>query len=287
MAGYDDICYRLLEGKKRRQAGTALHHDTAELASTYDKVSVHQFEHGKQLISALNIAIGECVLDIGAGTGRLAAHAAEIVGPSGWVVAMDPLPLRVEIAQSKAGNNFEACVGRAEDLSEFPDESFTVVYLNSVFHWVEDKSRALAEIFRVLTPEGRLGLTYPDPTRPHEAFQFIRRAFAEAGANYNRRIARIDHLTEYALERLVTGAGFEAYKSEMRTFVNMYPDVATLIADFESAFFGNFLVNSSKLFRARVQDALDRLLDVKRLDDQRIRLERYLIFATARKPQAL
>jgi hypothetical protein len=58
MAGYDDICYRLLEGKKRRRAGTALHHDTAELASTYDKVSIHQFEHGKQLISAL-IAIGE------------------------------------------------------------------------------------------------------------------------------------------------------------------------------------------------------------------------------------
>jgi hypothetical protein len=63
MAGYDDIGYRRLEGKKRRQAGTALHHDTAELASTYDKVSVHQFEHGKQLISALNIASGECVLD--------------------------------------------------------------------------------------------------------------------------------------------------------------------------------------------------------------------------------
>jgi ubiquinone/menaquinone biosynthesis C-methylase UbiE len=197
MAEYDDFDHRRVEGKRRRQAGTVLHQDTAELASTYDKSSVHHFEHGKQLISDLNIARGECVLDIGAGTGRLAAHVAEIVGPSGWVVAMDPLPLRVEIAQSKAGNNFEACVGRAEDLSEFPDESFTVVYLNSVFHWVEDKSRALAEIFRVLTPEGRLGLTYPDPTRPHEAFQFIRRAFAEAGANYNRRIARIDHMKPF------------------------------------------------------------------------------------------
>ena len=43
----------LLERKKREQPGLALHHDTAELASTYDKVSVHHlFEHGKQLISA-------------------------------------------------------------------------------------------------------------------------------------------------------------------------------------------------------------------------------------------
>ena len=70
MGEYDDIDRRLLEGKKPRQAGTALHRDTAELASTYDKTSVHHFEHGKKLISALNVASGECVLDIGAGTGR-------------------------------------------------------------------------------------------------------------------------------------------------------------------------------------------------------------------------
>ena len=247
----------------------------------------HHFEHGKKLISGLNVASGECVLDLGAGTGRLAAHVAEIVGPSGWVVAMDPLPLWVDIAQSKAGENFEACVGRAEDLSEFPDESFNVVYLNSVFHWVEDKSRAITEIFRVLTPEGRLGLSCPDATRPHEAFQFIRRAFNEVGAKRNRPIARLDHLTEYELERLVTGAGFEGYKSELRTFVNTYPDVATLLVSIESAFFGNFLADSSEFFRARLQEALDRLLEVKRLDDQTIQLERYLIFATARKPKAL
>jgi hypothetical protein len=85
----------------------------------------------------------------------------------------------------------------------------------------------------------------------------------------------------------VTGAGFVSYESELRTFVNVYPDVDTLLAETESAFFGNFLnsyVNSSEFFRARVQDALSRLLESKRLDDQRIRLERYLIFATARKP---
>jgi arsenite methyltransferase len=268
-------------------------HDTAELASTYDKTSVHHLEHGKQLISALNIASGETVLDIGAGTGHLAAHVAKIVGPSGYVVGMDPLPLRVEIAQSKAAGNFEACVGRAEDLSQFPDESFDVVYLNSVFHWVEDKPRAIAEIFRVLTPDGRLGLTCPDPTRPHEAFQFIRYALTEAGAKHNRPILGDDRprarlgLTDYELERLVTGAGFVAYESKLWTFVNVYPDVDTLLASIESSSFGNFLVNSSEFFRARVRDALDRLLEPKRLDDESIRLERYLIFATARKPKAV
>src|SRR5438309_1401282 len=91
--------------------GTTLTRDTPELAATYEEVGIRQFEHGKQLVSALNISSGERVLDIGAGTGRLAAYVAKIVGPSGFVVGIDPLPLRIEIAQSKAIGNFEARVG--------------------------------------------------------------------------------------------------------------------------------------------------------------------------------
>lgn len=287
MAEYDDMDRRFPERKKQTLTEIAFRHDTAELASTYDKTSVHQLEHGKQMISALNVASGDCVLDIGAGTGLLAAHAAEIVGPSGFVVAMDPLPLRVEIAQSRAACNVEACIGRAEDLSQFTDESFNVVYLNSVFHWLEDKPRAIAEIFRVLTPDGRIGLTCPDPRRPHEAFRFIRRAMTEVGAEHYRTIARLDLPTDYELERLVTAAGFVTYECDYWTFANVYPDVDTLLASIESASFGNFLANSPEHLRARLRDVLDRSLEPKRLGDGSIQLERYLMFAMARKPLAI
>jgi len=80
--------------------------------------------------SALHIPSGERVLDIGAETGRLATHIEKIVGPSGWVVAIDPLPLRVEIAQSKVAAKFGR-VGRAEDLSEFGDMTFDVCYFSA------------------------------------------------------------------------------------------------------------------------------------------------------------
>jgi SAM-dependent methyltransferase len=262
----------------------ALKHDTPELASTYDKTSVHQFESGKQLIAALNISSGDHILDIGAGTGHLAAYVGKIVGPSGRVVGMDPLPLRVEIAQSKGHRNFEARVGRAEDLSEFADATFDVVYLNSAFHWVEDKPRAIDEMFRVLKSNGRLGLNCPDPTHPHQVFHFVGCALTQAGLELDRFIADLG-LTSHELERLVTAAGFVAYESELRTIVDFYPDVDVLLAWMRSSSFGNFLANASEGDRSRLRDALDRLLEPKRLDSEGIRFERYLIFATARKPK--
>jgi arsenite methyltransferase len=257
--------------------------DTPELAATYDKVSVRQFQHGKELIRALNISSGERVLDVGAGTGRLAAYVGKIVGPSGWVVGIDPLPLRIEIAQSKASGNFEARVGRAEDLSQFADASFDVVYLNSVFHWVEDKPRALAEIFRVLRTDGRLGLNCQDAEHPPETFLFVRRAVTEAGVEVDGAVDDLG-LFGHQLETLVTDAGFVAYEAELRTFVNFYPDVDALLASRASSGFGNFLVNVSEVGRARIRDALDRLLEPRRLAGEGVRLEIYLVFATARKP---
>jgi hypothetical protein len=83
----------------------------------------------------------------------------------------------------------------------------------------------------------------------------------------------------------VTSGGFVAYEGQLRTFVNFYPDVDALLASFSSSAFGNFLVNVSEVGRARIRDALDRLLEPKRLAGKGIRLERYLAFATARKPK--
>jgi arsenite methyltransferase len=261
-------------------------HDSPELAAAYDEVGIRQFEQGKLLISSLNIAEGECVLDIGAGTGRLAAYVAGIVGPRGQIVAIDPLPLRIEIAKSKAGGNFEARVGRAEDLYEFSDETFDVVYLNSVFHWVEDKPRALAEILRVLRPGGRLGMSSHDPDRPYQVRSLIGRAVEDAGVGLDPR-AVYPSVAICACElgeRLAT-AGFVECRCEQRTFVDIFADLDSLIAWASSSTFGNFLVNVSDVDRDRVIETLCRLLAPYRMPEG-LRLERHLIFTTARRAAA-
>jgi ubiquinone/menaquinone biosynthesis C-methylase UbiE len=148
---------------------TSFTHDNRRLAEAYDRLSDSQFEGGKRLVERLALAKGARVLDVGCGTGRLARWIAEVVGPTGSVVGIDPLADRIAIAREQAGNAGNAGsgaspsiafeVGQAEDLSAFADASFDAVAMSAVFHWVSDKARALAEIRRVLRPGGRLGVT--------------------------------------------------------------------------------------------------------------------------------
>ena len=89
--------YRVIPGAPQ------LNLDTDELARDYDRISAtRQFEFGKQLVADLGIRPGDRVLDIG--TGLLAHHVAEIVGPSGLVHGIDPLPSRIHIALDRARN---------------------------------------------------------------------------------------------------------------------------------------------------------------------------------------
>jgi arsenite methyltransferase len=260
--------------------------DSEELANTYERVSTRQLNHGKVLVSALAPQPGERVLDVGCGTGRLGDYVASLVSPDGEVFGVDPLPLRIDIAARK-NPRFQASVGRAEDLSRFGDHSFDVVYLNSVFHWIEDKSSVLAEVQRVLKPGGRFGVNSADASRPHQSAALVRDAALDEGLS-NAKVAsalgtnyRID---KDDLAELLRTAGFVDIEITRHTFTDTLTGVDDLFSWSESSSFGNFLSDLQPAERDRVRRRLEQKLEALRTSAG-IRLERYLVFGIAQSPQ--
>lgn len=102
---------------------------------------------------------GDTVLDIGSGSGVDAAIASRLAAPGGKVLALDMTPAMLEglraLVRSEGIDNIEVIEGNAERLP-LPDASVDVVTSNGVLNLVPDKRRAIAEIFRVLKPGGRV-----------------------------------------------------------------------------------------------------------------------------------
>jgi SAM-dependent methyltransferase len=257
------------------------------LARNYEQAGIVQFHHGKFLIGPLALKVGEQVLDIGTGTGRLAELVAGLVGSQGHVIAIDPLQSRIDVARLGQSKTLTFETGHAEDLSRFGDGQFDAVYLNSVFHWIAEKDRASREILRVLKPGGRLGLNVQDPSRPHESRVLLREAIVQAGlADRHHESNPVLGATNEQLKELFAAAGFIDYRSDLRSLVDIHADANSLLKWSEASAFGNFLDGFSKSESDQVRATFARLVEAKRTPEG-LRLNRYLRFAFARKPLSL
>ena len=103
---------------------------------------------------------GETMLDIGSGGGIDTILAARRVGPDGKAVGLDILEEmcdrgRRHAAEAGVDGWTEFVRGEMEDIP-LPDESIDVVISNGVLNLSARKSRALAEMFRLLRPGGRI-----------------------------------------------------------------------------------------------------------------------------------
>ena len=263
----------------------SLQADSPEMAETYNATSIHQFNNGKILLDLLKVEEGDTILDVGAGTGQLGAYVAQLVGSTGRIVGVDPLTARVEIARRRSTANFEMRLGHAEDLSQFPDCTFDVVYLNSVFHWLNDKPRGLAEIFRVLKPGGRVGFNTTNPQHPHEIAKLVRQALEQEGLGLGAGINRGNWShTPDDLRLLVTAAGFIDCHSSEQTIPDRHSDPESVIEWSASSQFGNFVAGLEESDFARFRRALVKLLEARQTDGG-IQLERYLVFIIAWRPR--
>ncbi|MCU0462314.1 MAG: arsenite methyltransferase [Bacteroidales bacterium] len=100
---------------------------------------------------------GDHVLDLGSGAGNDCFVARAIVGETGKVTGLDMTEQMIRKAKENCAKlgftNVEFIPGDIENMP-FEKDLFNVVISNCVLNLVPDKSKAFAEIFRVLKPGG-------------------------------------------------------------------------------------------------------------------------------------
>jgi len=105
---------------------------------------------------------GERVLDLGSGGGIDVLLSARRVGATGFAYGLDMTDEMLALARANAARagatNVEFVKGQIEDIP-LPDSSIDVVISNCVINLSTDKAAVIAEMFRVLTPGGRLGIS--------------------------------------------------------------------------------------------------------------------------------
>jgi len=169
-------------------------------AATYDRHWMQRriFEPVQRTVltlAAQEVPHPAAILDVGCGTGRL-LRLAEGQFPSAKLVGVDAASEMVkQAAASTSGSAIRFQQSSAEELP-FPNGQFDLIFSTLTFHHWRDQGKGIAEVARVLAPNGR----------------WLLADFMATGlASYARRLLRLKQFPEQAqLEIMLAGAGLAA-----------------------------------------------------------------------------
>lgn len=183
--------------------------------------------HAAELLSRLKP--GMRVLDVGCGTGTISVGLADAVAP-GRLHGIDVEASQIEIARAaaKAGGHGNATfeTGDVTNLA-FEDDSFDAVHCHAVLMHIPDTQKALAEIQRVLKPDGILSVrdlitasSFIEPVAGMDSAWDVFAKLLSANRGHpqlGKEIKRI--LVEAGFDQVEANASFETFQSpEERAF---------------------------------------------------------------------
>jgi ubiquinone/menaquinone biosynthesis C-methylase UbiE len=244
--------------------------------------------NGQKLAGMMDMRKGDAVLDVGCGTGRLTLYLADEVGPMGSVCGIDPSPHRIQIAMEKLKavphRNVRLAIGRGEDLSAFRDGEFDRVIYSSVFHWIEDKPRALREAKRVLRQGGLVGMNTIDRDHHFAMRQMMGDLIAKKYPEYRQMEDDLSKMlvSGDGLRRMLEDAGFRDVRVDTLPDKHVYQSVKELFDLMEASSFGNFMRGVPDKVKAAMMDDMGKELEKMRTPEG-IVMTAKMLFATATK----
>lgn len=218
--------------RQERWDGWQLQGNSAEAYEHY-LVPVFFAPGAQYLIGLAGLGQGERVLDVATGTGIVARTAAEQVGPTGTVAAVDLNDTMLSVARQVSSDiqpKIEWRLGDAQDLP-YKDSMFDVVFCQQGFQFFPDRPAALDEMYRVLVPGGRLALAMMRSTDHNPSYGILsdvleRHAGPEAGAMMRSPFPEV---STAELRGLITGAGFQDVRIFHGVGPARYPSVEEFV----------------------------------------------------------
>ena len=114
------------------------------------------------LVNFAGVQPGECVVDVGCGTGAAARYAATFAESTGAIIGVDVNPGMIAVATAVSAATHDALRWRVADATELPLEDATVdlVLCAQSLQFMREKALpALVEMRRVLRPGGRVAVS--------------------------------------------------------------------------------------------------------------------------------
>jgi len=184
-------------------------------------------DHWAQNLASL-VRPGDRMLDVGCGTGIVTRRAAEIIGATGSLVALDISPDMLAVARTAStpeGVHVDWQEGDAAAMP-FEDARFDIVLCQFAFMFMADKPAALQEMRRVLAPGGTLGLRVFAPGPYDHA---LREVLGRHAAPDENDFAIWAWGFPDKLRQLIEPAGFDITRLEQESIPSCYASVRQAI----------------------------------------------------------
>jgi ubiquinone/menaquinone biosynthesis C-methylase UbiE len=179
-----------------------------EVASEYAKDRIGIFERSAhRLLELLDLPLESTVLDVGCGNGIVTHQAHTWVGPKGKVFGTDIAAAMVRLGRTSTKYKIytDFCQMDAEWLG-FANASFDIVVCAYSLFQFTDMDQALNEMWRVLKPGGKLGLSNWGPGYVSPVASLQRNLFREFGIK--PLLTNPIVIKPAVLKRMLTTAGF-------------------------------------------------------------------------------
>jgi len=146
-------------GQQTQTVPTDRFDDIAVWVKVFEDPGRDTWQQPEEVVRTMNLAHGDVVADIGAGTGYFTRLFAAAVGPEGMAIGLDIEQSMVEYMHEDAKKldlkNYTARVVKTDD-PELTPGSVDVVFLCNTYHHIQDRLNYFRKVAGSLKPGGRL-----------------------------------------------------------------------------------------------------------------------------------